>query len=79
MPTPSADYCGGVLRYALCMTDLADLRLAADEAVATLYQEIRRAKRSGVPYSQLERVTGLPRGTLQNICAGRSPGFTPWR
>ncbi|SKU47159.1 Uncharacterised protein [Mycobacteroides abscessus subsp. abscessus] len=37
------------------------------------YDDIRDAKANGYAYSELERSTGLSRGSLQRIVAGENP------
>ncbi|QXO14366.1 hypothetical protein SEA_CHASER_139 [Mycobacterium phage Chaser] len=44
--------------------------------IVALYDAIREAKESGYSYNELEIVTGFPRGTLQNIAAGKNPRFS---
>lgn len=47
-----------------------------EAAIVELYDSIRAAKAQGYAYNELEKATGFPRGTLQNIAAGRNPRFT---
>lgn len=46
------------------------------DCIVALYEAIRNAKDTGYSYNELEIVTGFPRGTLQNIAAGRNPRFS---
>lgn len=48
----------------------------ASRAVLDLYLAIRQARCMGATYDQLVRVSGLPRGTVQNIVDGRLPKFS---
>ncbi len=49
---------------------------AAIASTRALYEVIRAAKSNGYSYNELEGVTGFPRGTMQNIVAGRNPRLT---
>lgn len=44
-------------------------------ALVALYDAIRTAKENDYSYNELEAATGLSRGTLQNIAAGKNPRF----
>jgi hypothetical protein len=41
-----------------------------------LYNLIRAAKARGYSFNELEQATGFPRGTVQNVVAGRNPRLT---
>jgi len=53
----------------------ADTR-AVEQAIVTLYENIRALKDTGYSYNEIELATGFPRGTIQNIAAGRNPRFS---
>lgn len=58
------------------LNTLRALRVNAEDAVIDFYDAIRHAKANGYSYNELDIYTGLPRGTLQNIAAGKNPRFT---
>jgi hypothetical protein len=45
-------------------------------AIVALYDALRSAKENGYSYNELEAATGIPRGTMQNIAAGKNPRFS---
>jgi hypothetical protein len=53
--------------------DLGDLLSEIRTNIEALYDLICDAKDSGHTYDELQKATGLARGTLQNIVKGRSP------
>jgi hypothetical protein len=60
--------------------ELDDLSGLVDEIrynIDLLYQLIMDAKYGGHTYDQLQDATGLARGTLQNIVAGKAPRICP--
>lgn len=58
------------------LVDIATHTRAVTEAIVELYDAIRAAKDSGYSYNELEKATKFPRGTLQNIAAGKNPRFS---
>ena len=59
------------------LDEIRQLRMQTDDAILNLYDAIRAAKQQGYSYSELETVTGFPRGTMQAIIAGQNPRITP--
>lgn len=60
-----------------CLAELPNVAHSASEAVLDLYEAIRQARRLGATYDQLVSCTGLARGTVQNVLAGKLPRFAP--
>ena len=58
------------------LNNIAEQTRATAVAIMQLYDAIREAKDNNYSYNELERATGMPRGTLQNIAAGRNPRFS---
>jgi hypothetical protein len=61
--------------------DLAEAAAAAIEeaqqALDMLYEAIREARTDGYSFTEIERASGLARGTLQKIIAGDNPPIRP--
>lgn len=58
------------------LNGIGEQRRTATAAVVKFYDAIREAKNCGYSYSELDGSTGLSRGTIQNIVAGKNPRFT---
>jgi hypothetical protein len=59
------------------LDDLSDLVDDIRTSIDVLYDRIVIAKSDGHTYDELQVVTGLARGTLQNIVAGKMPRICP--
>lgn len=58
------------------LTDINQRVAAITCAILALYDAIREAKENNYSYNELGIVTGMPRGTIQNIAAGKNPRFS---